>query len=589
MLNNNLKLALLLVSTTLLISACQQQSSSQPASHNSQHESSDIKHTEPAQKHITVLKNTVIYTVNQQQPTATAMAFNDNGIIVAIGDQAQLEASYPNAKHIDLGQRGAVIPGLIDAHAHLMNLGYTLITANLAGTLSKADILQRLQQQAASLPDNSWLIGRGWDQNDWARHDGSFPNASDLDELFPHRPVWLTRIDGHAGWANSAALALVAEQQFDSDPEGGRIIRDDNGQATGVFIDAAMQIVASLVPPPSQKTNQLALHEALKQARRYGLTGVHEAGTSLQHLQLYQQAIAAQTFSIRLYAMADGQAEALEYLCQNGSLDHPSGLLDARSVKFYLDGALGSRGAALVEDYSDEAGHRGLLFVQPDAFAEQVADAMRCGLQINTHAIGDRANQVLIDAYSNAMQIVTQHSGRHRIEHAQVLLSGDFQRAAALGLIASVQPTHATSDMYWAEDRVGPQRIEYAYAWQDFLNAGAQLALGSDFPVESANPLLGFYAAVSRQDDKGWPQDGWYVDQQLSREQALHGFTLGAAYAAFMENEVGSLEPGKRADFVWLSDNIMEIQASKIPQVDVLETWLDGQRIFDITRSTESL
>lgn len=540
------------------------------------------------QSHITVLKNTAIYTVNSQLPKASAIAFDNNGEIIAVGEQVNLEADYPNAQHIDLQGKGAIVPGLIDAHAHLMNLGYSIITANLAGTQSKDDIIQRLQAKASELPAGSWLIGRGWDQNDWQNHDGSFPTAADLDQTFPVRPVWLTRIDGHAGWANSAAMQQLSNDQLHSDPEGGRIIRNQDGQASGVFIDAAMQLVGSLIPPPDRQTEQLALQRALEQTRQFGLTGVHEAGTPLQHLELYQEAIAKQQFPIRLYAMADGQGTTLAYLCENGLLKHPSGLLDARSVKFYLDGALGSRGASLVEPYSDEPGHYGLLFVEQDNFTQQVADAMRCGLQINTHAIGDNANQVLINAYEAAMQNVPEHSGRHRIEHAQVMLMEDFKRSAELNLIASVQPTHATSDMYWAEDRVGPDRIKYAYAWQDFIAAGTQLALGSDFPVESANPLLGFYAAVARQDVDAWPQNGWYNHQALTREQALHGFTLGAAYAAFMENEVGSLQPGKRADIVWLSRDIMQIPPAEIPQTTVLQTWLDGQSVYSQNLSSKN-
>ncbi len=575
---NFLKNITLLAAICLLINGCDQQ---QGSSAGVAVEQPEITQVIPAQADITLLINARIYTANTDQPMVTAMAFNDQGAILAVGERLQLEADYPNARQLDIGDRGIIIPGMIDAHAHLMNLGYSVITTNLAGTRSRAEILQRLQQNAAQLSPGSWLVGRGWDQNDWIDHDGSFPSSSDLDELFPQRPVWLTRIDGHAGWANSSALALVADGQLDSEPEGGRIIRDQDSQPTGVFVDAAMQLVASLIPAPDHQTEQLALQQALAETSRHGLTGVHEAGTSLQHLRLYQEAIANEQFPVRLYAMANGQAEALNHLCQQGVLEHDSGLLIARSVKFYLDGALGSRGAALVEDYSDESGHRGLLFVQPQQFAQQVTAAMRCGLQINTHAIGDHANQVLIDAYANAMQAVPAHVGRHRIEHAQVMRADGFQRSADLNLIASVQPTHATSDMYWAEDRVGPQRIQYAYAWQDFLNAGVKLALGSDFPVESVNPLLGFYAAVSRQDTDNWPTDGWYPQQQLSREQALHGFTLGAAYAAFMENEVGSLEPGKRADFVWLSQDIMQIPASEIPQTSVLETWLNGKRIFD--------
>ena len=336
----------------------------------------------------------------------------------------------------------------------------------------------------------------------------------------------------------------------------------------------------ALIPNPSPALREQALELALQQLRSLGLTGVHDAGSSLQDLELYQQFIDQGKMTLRVYAMADGQRAALEQLCANGPMIDPDGLLQARAVKLYLDGALGSRGAAMVEDYSDQPGHRGLLFADAETFTRQVTAAMRCGLQVNTHAIGDRANEVLLDAYATAIKQVDEHSGRHRIEHAQIARADHYQRAAELGLIASMQPTHATSDMYWAEQRVGPERIRHGYAWQNFDDAGVPLALGSDFPVESAAPLPGLYAAISRQDGEQWPDNGWYPEQRLSREQALHGFTLGAAYAAFMEHSVGSLSVGKQADFVWLDRDIMRIKPTDLLNTAVLQTWLGGRKVY---------
>lgn len=531
---------------------------------------------------VTVIYNTAIYTVDATQPVVDAMAFDSDGTILAIGDSQTLQAEYPNATAHNLAQRGAVYPGFIDAHGHLMNLGFRLLSADLSGTENLTEIIQRLQDKAAELPPGAWLVGGGWDQNDWVEDtaDARFPTAADLDTAFPDRPVWLSRVDGHAGWANSNVLKRLDPQRLENDPAGGRIIRDSNGNPTGVFIDAATAIVAEQIPAPNATSLQLALQAALLETNRFGLTGVHEAGTSLAHYRLYEQAISHESFPLRLYAMADGDSEALQWLCENQPVIAPDSHLQMRAVKFYLDGALGSRGAALLDDYSDEPNHRGLLFASEEQFTPLVQRAMSCGLQINTHAIGDRANRVLLNSYSAALQNVQNTPGRHRIEHAQVLHPDDFQAAAELGLIASMQPTHATSDMYWAEDRLGAERVQGAYAWQTFREVKVHLALGSDFPVESANPLLGFYAAISRQDTDKWPADGWYPAQRLTREQALRGFTIDAAYAAFMEDQVGSLEVGKQADFVWLADDIMQINPDAIPETKVLETWLAGNRVF---------
>jgi predicted amidohydrolase YtcJ len=538
--------------------------------------------TADSQDQVTAIINARIVTVSPQQPRAQAMTFDADGVILAIADNNAIQTQFPQARLIDLNHNGVVIPGLIDAHGHIMGLGFALLNADLVATRSVDEIIQRLQQHAEKLPPEAWLLGRGWDQNDWVQNASAarFPTRADLDQAFPDRPVWLQRIDGHAGWANSAALARLDAAALQTDPDGGQILRDEQGQPSGVFIDAAAALVDEMVPPPTTAMRERALQLALEQLSSYGLTGVHDAGTSLEDLQLYQQFIAQQQMPLRIYAMADGDREALNYLCSNGALIDTTGLLQARAVKMYLDGALGSRGAAMMDDYSDQPGHRGLLFADVASFTDQVADAMRCGLQVNTHAIGDRANEVLLDAYAAAMQQVPDHSGRHRIEHAQIVRAEHYQRAADLGLIASMQPTHATSDMYWAEQRVGPQRILHGYAWKNFTEAQVRLALGSDFPVESAAPLRGLYAAISRQDAKQWPADGWYPEQRLSREQALHGFTLGAAYAAFMEDQVGSLEVGKRADFVWLSADIMSIEPARILSTEVLATWVDGKQVY---------
>jgi predicted amidohydrolase YtcJ len=482
-----------------------------------------------------------------------------------------------------------VVPGLIDAHAHLLGLGEALLQADLVGTASVDEVVERLRDFSATLPDGAWITGRGWDQNDWddgpgGRPEGAFPTRADLDAAFPDRPVWLGRIDGHAAWANTAALraaGLDPDAPAPADPEGGAVIRDARDRPTGVFIDAAEGLVARALPAPDAAFYEEALRRALAETTRHGLTGVHEAGVPLGALDLYQAAIDQGQFPIRNYAMVsvDDLDAACERLAAGEDLGASDRLL-VRSVKVYADGALGSRGAALLTDYADAPGNRGLLFRDPDALRETVERAMRCGLQVNTHAIGDRGNRVVLDAYEAAIEATGGGPGRHRVEHAQVVALDDLPRFAELGVIASVQPTHATSDMPWAEARVGPDRVRGAYAWRRLVDAGARLALGSDFPVERVDPLLGFHAAVTRQDADDAPAGGWYGNQALTRAEALRGFTLDAATAAFMEDEVGSIEPGKRADFVVLSSDVMAVPPEEILDARVLATYLDGAPVY---------
>ncbi|GBD01584.1 N-substituted formamide deformylase [bacterium HR18] len=520
-----------------------------------------------------------LYTVDPAQPIAEAMAVQGERILM-VGTSEQVLAAYPNAQRIDLDGY-VVVPGFIDAHAHLMGLGLNRMQADLTGTRSVQEVLERLKAFATSLPEGAWLLGRGWDQNDWPVK--AFPTRYMLDAAFPDRPVWLVRIDGHAAWANTAALQQAAPEllaTFVADPPGGRIVRDAQGIPTGVFIDAAMELVARHIPRPTEAVLEEALQRAVTEVHRYGLTGVHDAGADWDTIQRYRRAIDRDALRLRLYVMVDGLGEAFDRICTQGPLLGYKGYLTVRSVKFYIDGALGSRGAALLAEYSDDPENQGLLRYAPEVFAEMVQQAMRCGLQVNTHAIGDRGVRVVLDAYEQALQTLGRTAGRHRVEHAQVIAPPDFARFAALGVIASMQPTHAISDMYWAEDRLGPERVRGAYAWRTLLRHGARLAFGSDFPVESPNPLLGFYAAVTRQDAQGWPPGGWYPEERLTREEALRAFTLGAAYAAFQEDELGSLTPGKYADFVVLSQDIMTIPPEEILQTQVLATFVGGQCVF---------
>lgn len=529
---------------------------------------------------VTLISHARIYTFD---PGGTvlesgAMAFSGDGEILGIGENDPMARTFPGAREIDLSGR-TVLPGLIDAHGHLYGLAVSYTQADLSGTRSRAEVIDRLTAFEKDLPAGAWLLGRGWDQNDWP--ESGFPTRGDLDAAFPDRPVWLRRIDGHAGWANSAAMAQAdLDLSGDWQPDGGVIRRDGSGKATGIFVDGAMELLDRAVPELPREVLSAALDRAILKLSSLGLTGVHNPGINREVLELYREKIAAGRFPLRVYAMADGIGQTLDWLCREGPLHDPSDRLVMRSVKLYADGALGSRGAALLADYSDDPGNRGLLFMSDTEMEAAMRRAMSCGLQVGVHAIGDRANRQVLNAYAKVLPEFRDNPGRHRIEHAQILSPEDIPRFGRMGIIAAMQPTHATSDMYWAGARLGPERLAGAYAWRSLLDAGAHLAFGSDFPVEKPNPMLGIYAAVTRQDLAGQPPGGWLPEQRISREEAVRGFTLDAARAAFMEKEVGSLETGKRADFIVLDRDIMKIPAAEIPALQVEQTWVDGRRVF---------
>lgn len=519
-----------------------------------------------------------IHTMNAAQPVAEAMVYDDGGRIIALGSRKELVSKYPAARRVELGD-ATVIPGLIDAHGHMMGLGLLQIRANLAGVRSKAEALEKLRAFAADLPSGAWLTGRGWDQNLWPGKQ--FPTAADLDALFPDRPVWLRRVDGHAGWANSAAMKL-ASRSLDGDwqPEGGRIERA-NGRATGIFIDAAMGMIENAMPELDEATADRALELGLAEAVAHGLTGMHDAGVSLLQLRRYQRFADAGKLPLRITAMADGDGAALQWLCENGVYQHIGHRLKMRSVKVFADGALGSRGAALLADYSDDHGNHGLMTTPPADLLRISRKAKRCGVQMATHAIGDAGNRNVLDAYATVLAADAARSDhRWRVEHAQIMALADIPRFPQLGVIASMQPTHATSDMPWAEARVGPHRIVGAYAWRTFRDAGARLALGSDFPVESVDPRLGLYAAATRMDGEGKPTGGWLPQEKVTAWEALRGFTLDAAYAGFAENEVGSLQVGKRADFVVLVEDPLGVPEEALRTLTIKATYVDGKSVY---------
>jgi predicted amidohydrolase YtcJ len=527
----------------------------------------------------TVIHASRIVTMDNARPQAEAMAIGADGRIVALGMRAEIDAAHPGARREDFGA-ATVVPGLIDAHGHLLGYGLSLLNADLVGTTGKADVIARLKAFEKDLPPGAWLLGRGWDQNDWPEDERAFPTAADLDAAFPERPVWLERIDGHANWANSAAMR-AAGRDFDGDwqVEGGEVVRRE-GRATGVFVDAAATVIEAQVPAVTPEVARRALEKAFPKLLAAGLTGVHDAGTSREVLAVLRAMADEGALPIRVNAWADGDGGALADLCRDGPYRHPSGRLQMRAVKLYADGALGSRGALLLADYSDAPGQRGLPVTPASALESAMRKAKSCGVQVATHAIGDGGNRTVLDLYAKVLGEHARADHRWRIEHAQVVALVDIPRFHALGVVASVQPTHATSDMPWAERRVGPRRIVGGYAWRKFRDAGVRLALGSDFPVERIEPILGLHAAVSRQDAAGQPGGGWYASERLTGHEALRGFTLDAAWAGFMDAEVGALAPGRRADFTVLSEDPVGSEPARLRQARVLATFVDGRPAY---------
>ncbi len=525
----------------------------------------------------TVLFNARVYTLDTARPEAQAVAWDEAGRIVAVGADDALRTQFPEAKRIDAGG-ATVLPGLIDAHGHVLGLGLSLLNADLRGTASKAQVLDRLRAHAAKLPADAWLIGRGWDQNDWP--EKVFPTAADLDAAFPDRPVYLRRVDGHAAWANSAALARSPRDLGgDWQPDGGRIERA-NGKPSGVLVDAAMGLLDEALPRPDAALKRRAYALAFQTLLANGLTGVHDAGVSREDLAVLRELADAGELPLRIYAMADADGAALDALCRDGRYAHAGGRLQMRAVKLYIDGALGSRGAALNADYSDDAGNRGLLVTAPDEFRRIVVKAKDCGVQVATHAIGDRGNRLVLDTYAQVLGDAARGDHRWRIEHAQIVDTADIARFAELKLIASMQPTHATSDMPWAQARVGRERLAGAYAWRRFVEAKVPLALGSDFPVEQVSPLLGLYAAVTRQDLDGKPRGGWLPAQRLTLAEAVRGFSAGAAFAQFAESDLGTITPGSKADFTVLRADPFTLKAQGIPRDRIEATVVDGEVVF---------
>jgi predicted amidohydrolase YtcJ len=505
----------------------------------------------------------------------SVLIFDDNGRVLATGDD-QLRADYPDATLLN-GNAKTVLPGLTDAHGHVYGLGILKSNVDLAGSPSLAHAVSKIEAYASANANMKWITGRGWNQVLWPVKE--FPSAKDIDAVVSDRPVWLRRIDGHAGWANSKTLQLAGITDDTADPVGGKILRDDNGHATGVLIDRAMDLVSAKIPEPDRPAVRDAIILAANALLAEGITSVHDAGINLMNAEVYLSLADSDQLDLRIYAMIGGAGEVLDSIGKPIK-KYGNDRLDIASVKLYSDGALGSRGAAMIEPYSDDVENRGLPFWTQQQLDEKTLKANRMGFQVGIHAIGDLGNRMALNAFENA-QGGKSSPLRNRVEHAQIITLQDIPRFAELGVIASMQATHATSDMNMAEDRIGADRLLGGYAWRRLLDSGAVIANGSDFPVELSNPFHGLYAAVTRQSRGGEPDGGWIADQALTRAEALHSFTLAAAYAANQDDRLGSLEPGKWADFIIIDRDYFKIPSSEIDDIQVLQTWVSGKLMFD--------
>ncbi|WP_233164756.1 amidohydrolase [Pedobacter sp. ASV28] len=517
-----------------------------------------------------VVYNAKIYTVNQGFEIAEAMAIK-NGKIIAIGETSVIKGDYP-AKEMINAKGKAVYPGFIDAHAHFWGYAESLHNANLTGAKSWDETLKLLQDFSKTQPEG-WLIGRGWDQNDWPNKQ--FPTKEKLDELFPDRPVLLRRIDGHAAIVNQKALEAAGITKPDR-LTGGEIVEKD-GKLTGLLIDNAISLVSNKIPPFTASQMKALLLKAQANCFEVGLTTIDDCGLDYNAVEVMEKLQKSGDLKMRMYVMLSDAEKNYDYLIERGPIK--TDRLNVRSFKVYADGALGSRGACLLHPYADMPNRTGFLLSNIEHFEKVAKKINEHNFQMCTHAIGDSANRSILKIYNKVLG--ANNDKRWRIEHAQVVSPQDFHLFGSAKVIPSVQPTHATSDMYWAEERLGKDRIKGAYAYQQLLKQNGWIALGTDFPVEQINPMLTFYAATYRKDSHDYPKGGFQIENALTPEETLRGMTIWAAKANFEENEKGSLEVGKFADFVILENDILRADAKQILQNKVLKTYVNGEKVYE--------
>jgi hypothetical protein len=534
----------------------------------------------------TLLVNGRILTDASAPPASrfAAAALVVDGRFAAVGTLREVETAARGRgapTRVDLRGRLAV-PALTDAHGHIEGLGNALQRLELVGTSSAAAIAAMVAERAKRVPAGHWILGRGWDQNDWAVQ--KFPTRDVLDRVAPEHPVWLRRVDGHAAWANSKALELAGVTKATAEVPGGRIERASDGSPTGVFVDNAMSLIESTIPPPTREQRRHAIVLALRRCAELGLTSVHDAGVDTTEIAIYRELAEHGEMPIRVFAMVAAGSAWSDDALPLAKLDAGDGRFRVFAVKAYADGALGSRGAALLAEYSDDPGNVGLVRTTLDTLELLARRCLERGYPLCVHAIGDRGNRMTLDAFQRAATagpgLMVLRERRFRIEHAQVISPEDLPRFGSLGVIASMQPTHCTSDMPWAPARLGAERIQGAYAWRQLIDVGARLAFGSDFPVERPDPLLGVYAAVTTQDLDGHPPEGYRPSEKLTIWEALRGFTSDAAYAASAENELGRAAPGYRADLAVFDRDLTSIPLREIPKARCVLTMVGGEIVW---------
>jgi predicted amidohydrolase YtcJ len=527
-----------------------------------------------------VLYEGKVATADENFTIQEAVAVRGNKIVFVGSNKEVQDFIYPNTTVIDC-QGKLVLPGLIDAHAHLHSLGEELTYLNVTGTKSFEEIIDRVAERVKTSESGEWIVGGRWDQNDW--EDTSFPVHDALSAISPDNPVYLTRIDGNAAFANAQALELVGITKETLDPFGGVIVRNANGEPTGVLVNRAMNGVIAKIPEDTDEQFREKFHKAVNACLRVGLTGVHEAGIGPRAIAMYKELIDSGQLKIRVYAMLGDEKDLpqdtnlVEYFRTHRINEYGNSLLSVRSIKLYFDGALGSRGAAFFDPYADDPSNSGLLRIPTEYIYAVSKAALEADMGVNTHCIGIRGNSLCLDAYERALKENPKEDHRFRIEHAQIVRPEDVERFVSLGVIPAMQPTHCTSDMYFVEERIGAERAKGAYAWRWFIDAGLPIPCGSDFPVESTNPLLGIYAAVTRQDPSGWPEGGWYPSQRMTIQEAIKGFTIWGAYSAFQEDVLGSIEVGKYADFTILDKDILVSDPKEILTAKAVYTIVAGK------------